>query len=264
MKSLIIAGCAVFVGLILILCSVSFVGAGERGVVLHWGAYEGETLEPGIHWLSPFSKTVQKMNVQTQQFSFDGDGALEAASHDLQDVKISVSVNYHVDPQKAGSIYQQIGSGYEGNVIHPMVREIVKANSAIYTAEELVTKRAEFSDKVASDLSAQLASRGFVLERLNITNLQFSDSFNKSIEAKVTAEQDALAAKNKLDQVKFEADQRVAQAQAEAEAIKIQAQAITQQGGQSYVDLQAVQKWDGHLPTQMIPGSTLPFINVTK
>jgi uncharacterized membrane protein YqiK len=77
-------------------------------------------------------------------------------------------------------------------------------------------------------------------------------------------EQQALKAKNDLDRVKLEAEQRIAQAKGEAEAIKIQAEAITQQGGQAYVELQAIAKWDGKLPVQMTPNATLPFINLTK
>ena len=79
---------------------------------------------------------------------------------------------------------------------------------------------------------------------------------------KVTAEQNALAAKNKLEQVRFEAEQRISQAKGEAEAIRIQAQAITQQGGKDYVQLKAIEKWSGKLPDVMIPGATIPFLNL--
>ena len=51
---------------------------------------------------------------------------------------------------------------------------------------------------------------------------------------------------------------------AEAKAIQIKAQAVTQQGGKDYVQLQAIEKWDGKLPTQMVPGATVPFINLTR
>ncbi len=78
------------------------------------------------------------------------------------------------------------------------------------------------------------------------------------------AQQQALKAANDLDRIKTEAEQRVAQATAEAEAIKIQAQAITQQGGRDYVQLKAVEKWDGKLPGQMIPGSAVPFIPLNR
>lgn len=249
--------------IVLVLLPVSFVGAGERGVVLTWGAPNGKILEPGIHFTIPISQSVQKMNVRTANIGFDG-ASLGAASNDLQDVAIEVVVNYHLSPEKVGTIFQQYGTSYQETILEPLVREAVKSKSAEYTAEELVTRRAEFSDSVSTLLQVKFAERGFVFERSNIVNLEFSDSFNKAIEAKVTAEQDALAAKNKLEQVKFEAEQRIAQAEAEARAIQIQAAAVTQQGGQSYVDLQAISRWDGKLPEQMIPGATLPFINLTR
>lgn len=64
--------------------------------------------------------------------------------------------------------------------------------------------------------------------------------------------------------IKKEAEQRNAQAQAEAQAIKIQAEAITQQGGKDYVKLKTVEKWDGKLPAQIIPGGMIPFIELNK
>ncbi len=101
-----------------------------------------------------------------------------------------------------------------------------------------------------------------IFDTSSITNIEFSPSFTQSIEKKVTAEQDALAAKNRLEQIKYEGEQKVVSAKAEAEAIRIQSQAINSQGGADYVQLQAIQKWNGQLPVQMIPGSTVPFINL--
>jgi regulator of protease activity HflC (stomatin/prohibitin superfamily) len=95
-------------------------------------------------------------------------------------------------------------------------------------------------------------------------NESFSEAYEQSIERKQIAEQDALASKNKLEQVKFEAEQRIAQAEAEAKAIQIQAQAITQQGGQNYVQLKAVEKWNGVLPNYMMANSPVPFLNLTR
>jgi regulator of protease activity HflC (stomatin/prohibitin superfamily) len=106
---------------------------------------------------------------------------------------------------------------------------------------------------------------GIVVDQVNITNFDFSQSFNAAIEAKVTAEQSALAAKNKLEQVKFEAEQRVTQAKGEAEAIKIQAAAIQAQGGQEYVSLKWVEKWNGALPTTQLGNSGFtPLISISK
>jgi regulator of protease activity HflC (stomatin/prohibitin superfamily) len=145
-----------------------------------------------------------------------------------------------------------------------MVRTIVKSNTAQYTAEELVTKRAEFADKVLRELTDQFGTKDAVLENFNVTNFDFSEAFAQAIETKVTAVQNAEAQKNKLEQVKYEAQQKIETAKAEAEAIRIKAQAVTQQGGKDYVQLQAIEKWNGILPTSMIPNGTVPFIDLTR
>ena len=111
-------------------------------------------------------------------------------------------------------------------------------------------------------MSSKLTPLGIKTEAVNIVNFDFSPSFNQAIEAKVTAEQNALAAKNKLEQIKYEADQNVARSEGEAKAIAIQAQAIQVQGGAAYIQLKALEKWDGKLPTIMGAGA-VPFINST-
>lgn len=258
----------------LILGSFGTVSAGQRGVKTRLGAIVG-TVEPGLYFKLPFLERVHKMEVKTRTVNYDKNGAegdavdtsqLSGASKDLQDVWIGVVVNYHVNPEKVEAIYAQYKSveNYEANVIEPVIREVVKSTSAQYTAEELVTKRAEFSDKVNVSLATQFSSKDALLERFSVTNFEFSAAFTQSIEAKVTAVQNAEAAKNKLEQIKFEAQQTIETAKATAEAQRIQAQSLAAQGGSDYVALQAIAKWNGVLPVQMIPGSTVPFINLTK
>lgn len=256
--------------LVVVLGSFTIVAPTERGLVIRLGSIN-RVLVPGVHVKLPILENVVKIAVNTQTITYDsqskgGDteaASLFGASKDLQDVSIGVVVNYHQDASKVDSIYQLYGPSYQANVIEPIVRETVKTMSAQYTAEELVTKRAEFSGKVESLLSDKLKEKDAVLEKFNVTNFEFSQSFTQAIEAKVTAVQNAEAAKNKLAQVQYEAQQRVAQAQGEADAIKIQAQAIESQGGAQYVNLQAVNKWNGALPTYMM-GNSVPFINLSK
>lgn len=257
---------AIMGGVLLVLIVVLFainpvvvVGAGERGVVTNWGAVDQNILGEGIHMRVPFQQSVHKLDVKIQKEQTDA----SAASKDLQNVKATIALNYHLDPNKVANLWQKVGSDYKALIIDPAVQEAVKATTAKYTAEELITKRQEAKDGVKALLTDRLLVDDIVVDEVSIVNFEFSESFNSAIEAKVTAEQDALAAKNKLEQVKFEADQRVAQARAEAEAIKIQAEAVTQQGGADYVQLQAIKQWDGKLPQQFIPGQTMPFINLT-
>lgn len=255
------------IGLILLVAvfgSFGTISAGERGVKTRLGNVVG-LVDPGLYFKLPFAEKVKTMDVQTQAVSYEREEPLAAASRDLQDVQIATVVNYHLDPMQVKELYIQYKDqdNYEAQVVRPAVRDIVKATASQFTAEELVTKRAEFTSQVLAKLNERLESKYSVVEQVNITNFQFSDSFTKAIELKVTAEQEALAAKNKLEQTKYEAEQRIAQAKGEAEAIKIQSQAIESQGGAKYVEMKAVEKWDGHLPQQFVPGSAVPFINLS-
>lgn len=254
--------------------SIGTVGAGERGIKTRFRAIQG-IVPQGLYFKLPLVETVHKMDVKTRTVNYDKNGTegdaidtsqLFGASKDLQDVAIGVVVNYHINPLKVESIFAQYSSvnNYQTNVIEPVIREVVKSTSAKYTAEELVTKRAEFADRVNGLLNEQFIAKDAVLERFSVTNFEFSKAFSQAIEAKVTATQNAEAAKNKLEQIKFEAQQTIEKAKAEAEAIRIQAQAINSQGGADYVALKAVEKWTGVLPIQMIPGQSVPFINVNS
>lgn len=258
--------------LILVFGSFGTIRAGERGVKTRFSAVVS-TIDPGFYLKLPFIEKVTRMEVKTRTVNYDRNGnegdtsetsRLAGASKDLQDVWIGVVVNYHIDPTKVEAIFTQYRSveNYELNVIEPIIREVVKSTSALYTAEELVTKRIEYSDRVNVSLAERFTSKDSVLEKFSITNFEFSHSFTAAIEAKVTAVQNAEAAKNKLEQVKFEAEQRISQARGEAEAIRIQAQAITQQGGAAYVQLKTVEKWDGVLPINLYGAAPIPFINI--
>lgn len=258
--------------LMIIFGSWGTISTGERGVKTRMSAVVG-TVEPGQYFKLPFVEDVYTMDVKTRTINYDrngqeGDSAdtsqLFGASKDLQDVKIGVVVTYHVDPSKVVDIFSQYKSvdAYESTAIEPIVRRVVKAISAQFTAEELVTKRAEYSDQVTKILTDEFASQSSTLTGFSVTNFEFSSEFTKAIEAKVTATQNAEAAKNKLEQIKYEAQQTIETAKATAEAQRIQAQSLAAQGGSDYVQLKALEKWDGHLPTQMIPGSSVPFINL--
>jgi regulator of protease activity HflC (stomatin/prohibitin superfamily) len=258
--------------LIVLYGSVGTINAGERGIKTRFGAITGVVSE-GLYFKIPFIERVHTMDVKTRTINYDKNGnegdardtsQLYGASKDLQDVQIGVVVNYHINPEKVAAIFAQYSStdNYEANVIEPIIREVVKSTSAQYTAEELVTKRADYSEKVNATLAERMVSKDAVLERFSVTNFEFSKVFSQAIEAKVAAVQNAEAAKNKLEQVKFEAQQTIEAAKATAEAQRIQSESLQSQGGKDYVQLKAVEKWDGHLPQQMIPDSTVPFINL--
>lgn len=260
-KKLVIAIGAIMIGLIafLILNPIVIVRAGQRGVILEWGAVSDKILDEGINWVMPIKNDVKKMDVQTQKLTIK----TLAYSKDIQTVESELALNYNLRSEYVNLLWQEVGGDYQSRIIDPAIQESVKSATAKFTAQELIEQRPRVKEEIKIELNNRL-TKYFTITEFSIIDFSFSDEYEKAIEAKQVAQQNALKAENDLNRIKVEAEQRVAQATAEAEAIKIQAQAITQQGGQSYVDLQAIQKWDGKLPTQMIPAATLPFINLTK
>lgn len=245
------------VGLIVLFGSFRIVGAGERGVRLTFGQVSDEVLTEGLNFKLPLVQSIKVLDVKIQKEEVTAG----AASKDLQNVSAVIALNYHLEAEKVNKLWQSVGSDYKIRIIDPAIQEAIKAVTARYTAEELITKRPQVKDDAKVALTERLAKEFILVDELSIVNFDFSGSFNQAIEAKVTAEQNALAAKNKLEQVKYEAEQRISQARGEAEAIRIQAQAIQNQGGEAYVNLKAIEKWNGTLPTYMM-GNSVPFVNI--
>jgi regulator of protease activity HflC (stomatin/prohibitin superfamily) len=252
-------GIAVIILLIVVFGSFYIVSAGERAVIMTFGKPNMEAMGEGLHFKIPIVQKAVIMTVQTQKYEAE----LTAASQDLQDVKTKIAINYHLVPELVPTIYQTIGKAYDITVIQPLEQEVNKAITAKFTAEQLITNREEVRSQMKDLLTERLTQRGIIVEEISIVNFEFSPSFTAAIEAKVTTEQTALAAKNKLAQVEYEAQQRIAQAEGEARAIQIQVSAINAQGGASYVQLQSIKQWDGKLPLIM-GGNTMPFIDINS
>lgn len=221
---------------------------GEQAVVFSsTSGLKSETYGPGIHLKTPLVDSPTRYNVKSQLYTVEAD----AASHDLQQVSTTVAVQYHPDASYVSWLHANIGHGYKEVVIAPGVQETVKAITAKHDASDLITNRSAVEEQIRLDLSSRLAGSHIMLDQLSITNFKFSDQFEQAIEAKVTAEQNALAAKNKLAQVEYEAEQKVAEARGQAEAAQELANATQGEQGQTYLFLQWLQHWDGHLPTTM-------------
>lgn len=258
-KKYIIWGVTGLIVIVLLFGSIGTVSAGNVGVKTKFSKVVG-TVQPGLYFKFPFIEHVTQMDVQTQKDQTDA----TAASNDLQSVTATVAVNYHVESQDASTIYANIGADYADRVISPAIQESVKSVTANYTAEQLITQREKVREDIITLLTDKLQKYGVQTDSLNIVDFKFSDTFNQAIEAKVTAQQNALAAKNKLDQVQFEAQQTIATAKAQAESIQIQAQAINSQGGADYVALQKIKQWDGHACTSYCGLETMTNLLNTK
>ncbi|MFT7037024.1 MAG: regulator of protease activity HflC (stomatin/prohibitin superfamily) [Cyclobacteriaceae bacterium] len=236
------------------------VGAGERGIVQNFGAVQDEVLSEGIHFKIPVAQTVILMDVKIQKTMTDA----ASSSSDLQDVAMSVALNYHIIPDEANLVYQTIGVQFKDRIIDPAIQEVMKAVSAKYTAEELITKRPAVSSEMKEALTARLLTSNIAVDAFSIINFSFSQTFTDAIEAKQTAEQNALKAKRDLDRIKVEAEQTVAAATAEAEALGLQKMNITPdliELRKIEANLKAIEKWNGILP-RVTGAGAIPFIGV--
>lgn len=236
------------------------VGAGERGVVLNFGAVQKDVLDEGLHFRIPVMQKVVRVDVKVQKAQTDA----AAASSDLQDVSSTVAINYHIIPDKANIVYQSIGTQFKERIIDPAVQEVVKAVTAKYTAEELITKRPAVSDAMKLLLTERLLAHNISVVAFSIVGFSFSKIFMEAIESKQTAEQLALKAKRDLDRIKIEAEQKVTAAKAEAESLRLQRANISSdliELRRIEANLKAIDKWNGILP-QVTGAGAVPFIGV--
>jgi regulator of protease activity HflC (stomatin/prohibitin superfamily) len=236
------------------------IGAGERGVVLNFGAVQKNVLGEGLHFRVPIMQSVAIMDVKVQKAVTDA----ASASSDLQDVTSSVALNYHIIPDKANVVYQTIGVEFKERVIDPAIQEVMKAVSAKYSAEELITKRPAVSEAMRATLAERLLAYNIAVDAVSIVGFSFSKIFMEAIESKQTAEQLALKAKRDLERIKIEAEQKITAAQAEAESLRLQRANISTdliELRKIEANLKAIEKWNGILP-QVTGVGAVPFIGV--
>lgn len=246
---------------ILIFQSITIVQAGHRGVVLQLGAVQPQVFDEGLHFKIPFIQTVVPLEVRVQK----SETSQTSASRDLQTVATTIAVNHHLDGNNVNKLYQQVGMDYATRIVDPAIAEALKAVTAQYTAEELISKRSEVSMKVKEVLHSKLAVYNIVLDEINIREFKFSEEFDRAIESKQVAEQQALKSKLDLERIKIEKEQEITKAQAQAEALRLQKQEVTPeliQLRKIEAQLEAIRKWDGKMPN--VTGGATPFINVDQ
>jgi regulator of protease activity HflC (stomatin/prohibitin superfamily) len=244
---------------VLMLNPFVMIGAGERGVVLNFGAVQPAVLDEGLHLRIPIMQKVIRMDVKVHK----SQTGAESVSKDLQETHSTIAVNYHVSPGKANWVYQNLGREYKDRIIDPAVQEVVKAITARYTAVELITQRERVRGEIKELLADRLDNYNIIVDDFSIVNFTFSKQFTQAIEAKQTAEQLALKAQRDLDRIRIEAEQKVAQAKAEAEALRLQKENVTAELvrlRQIEASMRAIEKWDGHLPR--VTAGAVPFIDV--
>ncbi len=247
--------------------------AGHRGVIFNQfrGVEKDRVLREGFHVIIPLVESVTKLEVRVQKQDFQA----AAASRDLQEVKASLAVNYHLDPQHVGTIYQQVGTDFENKLISPSVEEAIKAVTAQYNATELISKRPEVKDKVVEYMRNRLDGFHIVIDDVAITDFTFSQDFMRAIELKQVAEQNALKKEYELQEARKQADITIAQAEGEKEATisRAEGQARAQELLKDTISsdiirlkeieaqVEAIRKWNGQMPS--VTGGAMPMFNIS-
>ena len=263
--------------LVVILLGDSFatVPVGSTGILLTFGKVEdGKALSEGLHIKLPLVQRIVSMDNRVKKLELN----TEAFSKDIQTVSATLAVNYRLQAEKSFAIYKTHGTQYEQNIIVPAAHEVLKSVCAQYTAEELISKRAESSDMMRDELDAKLSGMGISVTDFNIIDFDFSDEFISAVESKQVAEQlkkkaateneTAIAQAEREKQVAIKQSEAQAEsvriaAQAEADAVKLAADAeayrlqrINEQLSAKTIQNTLAERWDGKLPEVMGTGAT--------
>ena len=274
------AGLKICGGLLVIgLISGSFytIEQGERGVLLRFGKVV-DVEDSGLHFKIPFVDTVKKMAVRTIKWTLK----TAVYSKDIQGAEVKISLNFHLSPASVGSIYANAGMEYDEKLILPQLLSVSKDVFGKYNAVSIVQAREELSKEICKALETKFAPIGIIIESVQLENIDFSDSYEKSVEERMKAEVEVQKVKQNLEREKInadmlrakaqgEADAKIAQATANAKSIelvgKAEAEAIraksdAMKANPDYIRMLQAEKWDGRLPQSIVPSSSVPILKL--
>ncbi len=255
---------------VLLANSFAVVPVGSTGILLTFGrVQEGSTISEGLHMKLPFIQQIVSMDNRVKKLEL----STEAFSRDIQTVTARLAVNYRLRPERSFSVYKTYRMDFEQDIIVPATHEALKSVSAQYTAEELISMRAESSDKMRDELDSKLTDMGITITDFNIIDFDFSEEFINAVEEKQVAEQikKRAATENETAIAQAEREKQVAikQAEAAAEKVRIEAEAkanavklaaeaeafrlesINKNLTDATIRNTVAERWDGKLPSVM-------------
>ena len=246
--------------LITIFSSFATVNTGYVGVKTRFGKVQSTTIQEGFNLKVPFIEKIVKIDCRTKKIEVSS----ESSTKDLQVANVSVALNYNIQKENANKLYKEVGTDYENIIVMPTILESIKSAMAQYTAEELITKRSEASNKIQETIINKLANQNFDITGFNITNIDFSESFDKAIEQKAVKQQEVVTAQAELEKQKIQNEKEISIAEKDAKVMELQNQQITDKTlklKELEVQQSLINKWNGQLPTTTL-GDNIPLLNL--
>lgn len=255
----------IIIGIIILIAIVGFasvttVPTGYVGVKTRFGQVQNDVIQEGLNTKMPFIEKIVKIDCRTQKTELENG----TATKDLQEVTFKIAVNFNITKQTANELYKTTGTNYQDIIVNPAILESIKAVTAQFTAEELITKRSEVSNKMQETLKDKIENKGFNVVDFNIIDLDFSEEYNQAIEKKQVAEQQAKQAQYELEKARVENEKKIENAKADAEVMRQQNTQITEETlrlKELENQQKLIEKWNGQLPTTTL-GENIPMINI--
>lgn len=258
-----IIGIIVAIVIITVCCSFKTIPTGYVGVKTRFGQVQDTMIQEGLNTKVPYIEKIIKIDCRTKKI----ESSSEASTKDLQTVATSIAVNYNVNKDTANTLYKEVGTDYENIIINPAILESIKAAMAQYTAEELVTKRSEVSNKIQTTLIDKISNRGFSVTEFNITNIDFSEEYDRAVEAKAVKQQEVAAAQAELEKQKIENERQISQAEKDARVMELQNTQVTENTlklKQLEIMEAMINKWNGAFPSTMLNDNMNALFNIAQ
>lgn len=245
--------CFVFAVLFFLLSTLYIVDPGAVGVEVLFGNVTKYS-ENGLHWKNPFASIIT-FNTRTVLENHKAEGT----SQDLQLIKVDIGINYRIDTAHISDLYQKIGANYSEKIIEPAIQEVIKASTSGYKVEDIIVKRIQLKDLIEQRLKDKLLPYFIVVQDVNLTDIDFSEEFNKVVEEKQIQEQKIKTADYIRQQAILNKQSTILAAEGEARRQEL----LRQTTSPEVVSLQWISKWNGVLPTTVM-GNAVPMINLGK
>jgi regulator of protease activity HflC (stomatin/prohibitin superfamily) len=264
----------------------------ERGVLLRNGAVIG-TAQPGLGFKVPVIDSVERISVKTSTYTWD---KMNSYSYDQQPADLKISVTLRAAPEKVADLYAKFGrlDAAVNQVVSPVVNQQVKVVFGRYTAVKAIQDRGALNSAIKDAIADTLKYDSMIIvESVQLENIEFSANYLHSIEQRMLAEVEVQKLQQNAEREKVQAQITVTQANAKANAVRAEAQAnadATRLNGEAQasnikltgeaqaaaiearakalgtnpnlVTLVQAERWNGVLPTTMVPGSAVPFVSV--